>query len=72
MANLYPQELLDIQKTIQCVENCYSSWMNGTMNDKNYASKMGDFLEMLKHDMASFKSRYRREAKAILEIAGGE
>ena len=72
MANVYPQELTDLQKTQECMRNCYSNWMNDAMNDKNFAEKMGGFLNMAQHDMSQIKDRFRRESKMFLELTGEE
>lgn len=72
MGSMYPEELTDLQKTQACMRNCYSNWMNDAMNDKNFAEKMGGFLDMAQHDMSQLKARYIRESKMILELTGEE
>jgi len=72
MSNIYPREFNDIQNDIAIISNLYVAWMDERMNDRVYASKMGDMLEVLKKNMASLKAAYRREARSILEMAGSQ
>ena len=70
MANLYPQELLDVESTIDCVKALFDAWLCGDRGDKIYAIHMDRSLDILNRDLASMKDRFRREAKMLLELTG--
>ena len=72
MANVYPQELLDVESMIDCVNVIFKDWMEIGLPDKNYAVKMTEFLGILRNNMSFLKERYRREAKVLLELTGEE
>ena len=70
MANIYPQELLDVENTVDCVKALFDAWLCGDRGDKTYAIYMSRNLEILKGDLVSLKDRFRREAKMLLELTG--
>ena len=67
---MYPQELLDIENTIDCVKALFDAWLCGDRGDKTYAICMDRSLDILNRDLASMKDRFRREAKMLLELTG--
>ena len=72
MARMYPQELLDIESTSDCIRATVSDWIAGGLNDKEMAMIMNGHCGILKKDINDFKDVYRREEKAILELTGEE
>ena len=37
MARMYPQELMDIEKSFECIRSTTDVWMEGKLNDKEMA-----------------------------------
>ena len=72
MANVYPQELIDIESTSDCIRNTVSDWIAGGLNDKEMAMIMNGYCGILKKDINDFKDVFRREAKVFLELTGEE
>ena len=72
MANVYPQELKDIESTSECIRNTVAKWIAGDLNNKQMAILMTGHYNLLKKAINDFKDVYRREAKVILELTGEE
>ena len=73
MARMYPQELLDIESTSDCIRATVSDWIAGGLNDKTMAMVMNGHCGILKRDIVLLKERYRREEKVTsLELTGEE
>ena len=72
MARMYPQELLDVEKSSECIRNTVADWTYGNLNDKQMAILMNGHYNLLKKAICDLKERYRREARAILELTGEE
>ena len=72
MARMYPQELIDIESTSECIRNTVANWIAGDLNNKQMAILMTGHYNLLKKAINDFKDVYRREAKVILELTGEE
>lgn len=72
MGSIYPQELKDLDTTLVGARACFLAWMESSISDKVFSYRMSDYMEQLQKEMASLKYRYTREAKAILDVGGGD
>ena len=72
MARIYPQELLDVETTFECIRSVVKNWIAGDRNDKEMAVIMNGQCGILNKDIMFLKERYRREAKMLLELTGEE
>ena len=72
MARMYPQELLDIESTSDCIRNTVANWIAEDLNNKQMAVLMTGHYNLLKKAINDFKDMYRREEKMLLELTGEE